>query len=197
MSQLQVVGRDNVLLPRCYSQHPVFLNIVEAQVYAWIVSCASAETGVIEILQAREAADFGLSLGAFRGLVQAMIDAGMLTLVLDYSPRQAGIVVQVNREFAFTGGYPSKRPMRRPSGRRALSASKRAQVISKAGGHCYYCDDPLSLEPGPQQFHADHKTALHHGGSDHLANLVASCRSCNLRKGKRRLSTFLAIGRRA
>jgi hypothetical protein len=54
----------------------------------------------------------------------------------------------------------------------------RAMVLARDGYRCRYCSSEESLE-------VDHVVPLAKGGSNDPANLVASCRSCNRKKGVR------------
>lgn len=51
----------------------------------------------------------------------------------------------------------------------------RAEVLERDGWTCRYC--------GGVATHADHVVARANGGPDSPANLVGSCRTCNLAKG--------------
>ena len=63
--------------------------------------------------------------------------------------------------------------------------ARRLQVLNAAGWVCYYC--------GNDADQADHVIPIASGGDPmSLDNLVASCRRCNLRKGKRSEGLFLA-----
>jgi 5-methylcytosine-specific restriction endonuclease McrA len=46
-------------------------------------------------------------------------------------------------------------------------------------GRCFYCGADLD----PAAMHVDHVRPYAKGGPTRLANLVAACPSCNLRKG--------------
>ncbi len=48
------------------------------------------------------------------------------------------------------------------------------------GGRCYYCACDLGDEDAPP--HVDHYIALVNGGRDDVANLVLTCRACNMDK---------------
>jgi len=63
--------------------------------------------------------------------------------------------------------------------------ARRLQVLNAAGWVCYYC--------GGDADQADHVIPIASGGDPmSLDNLVASCRRCNLRKGKKSQGVFLA-----
>lgn len=61
-----------------------------------------------------------------------------------------------------------------------VSESVRVQVVAQAGGVCEYCRYPEEFNSG--RFAVDHILPRIRGGSDDLANLALSCRSCNERK---------------
>ena len=52
---------------------------------------------------------------------------------------------------------------------------------------CYYC----SCEIAPSDSHLEHKRPVSRGGGNHRSNLVLSCSSCNLRKGKKTHEEFI------
>ncbi len=56
-------------------------------------------------------------------------------------------------------------------------------MISNAGYACFYCNTVTFHEGGDQQLHFDHYIAKSLGGGNEPANMVPSCRSCNLSKG--------------
>ena len=51
----------------------------------------------------------------------------------------------------------------------------RAAVLERDGARCHWCGQPAT--------HVDHLVARSEGGSDSPSNLVASCSSCNLKRG--------------
>lgn len=55
----------------------------------------------------------------------------------------------------------------------------REAVWQKSGGICHYCETPLSRN----NWQADHKQPVALGGRTTIANGVAACPPCNLRKG--------------
>jgi 5-methylcytosine-specific restriction endonuclease McrA len=57
----------------------------------------------------------------------------------------------------------------------------RKNLLLRDGYKCQYC----STEPGLRELNVDHVVPRSRGGRDSWDNLVISCRSCNLRKGKR------------
>ena len=56
--------------------------------------------------------------------------------------------------------------------------SKREALWYASGGNCHYCETRLN----PNNWHADHKHPVALGGQTTLANGVAACPPCNLRK---------------
>jgi hypothetical protein len=61
---------------------------------------------------------------------------------------------------------------------RTFSPEDRARILRKSGGHCTHCDEPLG-----DVWHADHYPFAHAvGGRTIIANGVASCAPCNLRR---------------
>lgn len=66
------------------------------------------------------------------------------------------------------------------------------EIAKRDGGYfCFYCKCQLDFlaDSGPE---ADHKIPRSRGGSNHLDNLVLSCRSCNTKKGARTTEEYLA-----
>jgi hypothetical protein len=60
----------------------------------------------------------------------------------------------------------------------------RAAVLAKTSGCCVYCGTKLALVDGlPNSYRPDHVLPVARGGSDDVANLIPSCRSCNGKKG--------------
>ena len=79
---------------------------------------------------------------------------------------------------------------RASEGGRFASKAEKASLFQKAGGKCEYCGKGLTREPGkPNSMHADHMTAHKKGGKTEGPNLAASCRTCNLSKGTKDLSS--------
>lgn len=70
--------------------------------------------------------------------------------------------------------------------RTTFSAGIRDAVWKKTGGLCWYCSKRLT----PGDFHIDHVQAFSLGGEDHIANLVPSCRRCNLAKSAINVQEF-------
>lgn len=68
------------------------------------------------------------------------------------------------------------------SGRKA-NTSKIFRVYEKTGGKCFYCG-------GDNEICIDHVTPKSKGGSNHVDNLVAACRSCNGSKGAKNLEEY-------
>lgn len=80
--------------------------------------------------------------------------------------------------------YPpriSSRFMRRTP----LDWRDRVRLIEQAACTCFYCGAQSASVvdgPGNAPWHIDHRVPVVHGGSNHPANLVVSCQTCNLRK---------------
>ena len=64
--------------------------------------------------------------------------------------------------------------------------SKREALWQESGGFCHYCGIRLSWD----NWHADHKHPVALGGRTTLANGVAACPPCNLRKGDTTYNEF-------
>lgn len=69
------------------------------------------------------------------------------------------------------------------------SAQKKIKVAEKCNWRCAYCGCELDLET----MCIDHFLPKAKGGSNHLENLMPSCRSCNSTKGTSDLETFLGF----
>ena len=70
--------------------------------------------------------------------------------------------------------------------RKQFSKLERMVVYNKTHGCCGYCGCNLQLN----QMQIDHIIPLAHGGTNDEGNLMASCRSCNHRKGTSSLKRF-------
>lgn len=104
---------------------------------------------------------------------------------LDASERKsAALLVQVGLWDVVDGGYRFHdfRPYRQ------WSNLPREEVFARDGWACRYCGSAITLSTG----HADHVMPRSRGGSDDPSNLVASCRSCNLKKGARTPEEWIA-----
>src|SRR4051812_21228360 len=74
-------------------------------------------------------------------------------------------------------------------GRRPMKFTRQilGLIYESCGGHCFYC----SIEIKPfDDWEPDHMTPRQQGGDDSLYNLVASCRTCNRRKGNRTVEQY-------
>lgn len=79
-----------------------------------------------------------------------------------------------------------------PAYNHPLYKTNRLICLTRDKWRCHWC--------GGQANTADHLTALAHGGSHALENLVASCRACNSRGGAKITNEVKAgrvIGRRS
>lgn len=63
----------------------------------------------------------------------------------------------------------------------------RAFLLIRQGWKCDYCARPLHIKT----MTIEHMIARANGGTDHLVNLVAACRSCNSSKGKKSRNEFV------
>ena len=66
------------------------------------------------------------------------------------------------------------------------SRRHRLMVWHAQFGLCRYCRAPIQLET----MHVDHVVPYAKGGATRIANLVASCPSCNLKKGTKDVSAL-------
>ncbi|MFQ3396469.1 HNH endonuclease [Enterobacter mori] len=64
-------------------------------------------------------------------------------------------------------------------------------LLSITDNHCAYCGCKLDMKT----IHIDHVIPQCENGSDHISNLNASCKTCNLKKGKKSLSGFRLMQR--
>ena len=79
---------------------------------------------------------------------------------------------------------------------RFASKAEKAAIFERAGGKCEYCGRGMTREPGhPNSMHADHMTAHANDGRTESGNLAGSCRTCNLSKGSKDLSSQPGPGR--
>ena len=63
--------------------------------------------------------------------------------------------------------------------RRQLRPSKRFAILKRDGFRCKYC----GASGDGVELHVDHVVPVSRGGTDHPANLVAACATCNMGKG--------------
>lgn len=70
-----------------------------------------------------------------------------------------------------------------PPKTKAQVVPNRQWFFQREQGHCFYCWCDLTATP----MHIDHVFPKSRGGWDDAANLVASCESCNLKKGAKSL----------
>lgn len=86
-------------------------------------------------------------------------------------------------------------PRGRKGIRDALPRATRSAVLAKTSGKCVYCGVILSTKGGrPDSYEPDHVLPVKEGGSDDVANLVPSCRSCNSKKRAKTLVKFVGGG---
>src|ERR1700731_406141 len=62
----------------------------------------------------------------------------------------------------------------------SLTPKKRFRVLERYHFKCFYCGRPSSEVP----LEVDHQVPKHMGGGDMDENLVATCRECNIGKGR-------------
>lgn len=65
---------------------------------------------------------------------------------------------------------------------------KREAIFARDGYRCVFCGEAFPAE----ELSVDHLQARSRGGDRSTGNLVTACRGCNARKGRQRLSAFLA-----
>lgn len=61
----------------------------------------------------------------------------------------------------------------------AISLATRVEVVIRCGNACFYCKRKSSPEV---VLEIDHVIPVAKGGNDRIENLVAACKSCNIRK---------------
>lgn len=86
----------------------------------------------------------------------------------------------------------TKLPAARGLKRADIPRRTRETVLAKTSGKCAYCGVRLTTDHGkPNSYHPDHVLPVACGGSDDVANLIPSCRSCNLKKRAKTALNFL------
>ena len=70
-----------------------------------------------------------------------------------------------------------------------MNAKIRQIVYNKCNGHCAYCGCIVTSS----DMTVDHVIPQACGGTDNIANLLPSCRSCNNDKGRHSLDTYRLI----
>lgn len=76
-----------------------------------------------------------------------------------------------------------------PAQRRRHRIETLAFILAKTDSCCGYCGSSLDADD-VSSWQIDHVVPLSRGGSDSTENLVAACRSCNLRKGSKTVEEF-------
>lgn len=56
-------------------------------------------------------------------------------------------------------------------------------LVTRTGGLCEYCREPIEMRPGPRQATIDHVIPRSSGGLDVIDNLRLACHECNQEKG--------------
>ena len=66
----------------------------------------------------------------------------------------------------------------------------RKEIFEREKGRCYYCNKEITTKHARRNLHdwytIDHIVPVAEGGKTTLENCVASCRECNMKKGKSR-----------
>lgn len=75
-------------------------------------------------------------------------------------------------------------------GESVISAIEWQQIMNNTDWKCVYCQ--ISLTPKNRSL--DHIIPLSKGGQHHIDNLVACCRTCNSKKGNKKVSDFSVGG---
>lgn len=65
---------------------------------------------------------------------------------------------------------------------------KRDEIFARDGYRCVFCGEVFPAE----ELSVDHLQSRSRGGDRSSGNLVTACRACNAKKGRQRLSSFLA-----
>jgi len=96
-------------------------------------------------------------------------------------------VIQKNYTKSFKGQVAIKksRAMRRTA-RFKITSQKVKKAFDKTDGKCPYCGIEISL----LHFSLDHIKPIKKGGTNHLNNLIACCKSCNSKKWRFSLKQF-------
>lgn len=76
----------------------------------------------------------------------------------------------------------------RPPSIDGLTTARWQATIERAGHRCYYCRQPV---PEGDSWHKEHAIPLARGGRNHADNIVASCGTCNAKKGTKTAVEFL------
>jgi 5-methylcytosine-specific restriction endonuclease McrA len=65
---------------------------------------------------------------------------------------------------------------------------QRGEIFARDGYRCVFCGEVFPVE----ELTVDHLQARSRGGDRSGGNLVTACKACNVKKGRHRLSRFLA-----
>jgi 5-methylcytosine-specific restriction endonuclease McrA len=92
-----------------------------------------------------------------------------------------------------SSSYVVPPPVNNPNHPKPETTLRRARVLAKSNGRCWYCGVVLD----PIHAHVDHQVARVRGGRGG-DNLVAACKRCNCTKGVKTVDEFrLLLQRRA
>jgi hypothetical protein len=74
-----------------------------------------------------------------------------------------------------------------------VATKLRLTILERDRYTCHYCGTPGE----PDSLHVEHKTPVASGGTDDPSNLVASCPSCNFKKGIMPYAEFVGAAERS
>lgn len=86
-------------------------------------------------------------------------------------------------------GQKPARSRKRPKAILREFKDKRQYLLLKSDGRCHYCRCGIALG----NLSADHYIPLSRGGDRSYSNVVASCKTCNVRKGHMLPEEFIAL----
>ena len=72
---------------------------------------------------------------------------------------------------------------------------RRRQLLIKQGNYCFYCGEPMLIEPSncrSQRYASfEHLTPRSQGGKSDISNMVLAHRSCNLLRSSKPIEVFV------
>ncbi len=128
------------------------------------------------------------------------VNAGTVELVNPKAIAKAAVIIAKGGKAAVSAvkalfkGDPPPRPRAGSSGGpgegRPFSQKTKDQAGTRDRETCVFCGAKTTRAPGPTQRHTDHAIPKVRGGNNTLPNAQTTCRTCNLRKGRRTSAEF-------
>lgn len=181
---------EEVYVDRWAVHNPIFRSDLEFGIYVSMLCDTHPITNRLIFLQKKVSARWNLPIRTIKQIARDLVEERIFLHIEDCYPHFGGVELEINRSYRHPPpGMPRLPP--REMRRERISVHLREEIFKASGGICSYCHFPMTRSEGPRQFHIDHRVALTKGGSERRRNLVAACKTCNLRKGTKRPGEFL------